>query len=137
MGSYNRVTLMGNLGNDVELRATATGGQPVSNFSIATNEGWTDKEGVRQERTEWHRIVVFGPQAALCAKYLGKGSSCLVEGRLQTREWLDKDGVAHLQTEVVASSVQFLTRKKGAAADVGGATGEVPAESSGGAAASP
>ena len=111
MASLNRVMLMGYLGNDVDVRATATG-LPVANFSLATNEAWTDKEGQRQERVEWHRVVVFGPQAALCGRYLGKGSACLVEGRLQTREWVDKEEQARQQTEVVASTVQFLSRRK-------------------------
>jgi single-strand DNA-binding protein len=122
MLSVNRVMLVGHLGNEVELRATGAG-QPVANFSIATNETWMGKDGKRQERTEWHRIVVFGPQAEASAKYLGKGSACLVEGRIQSREWLDKENKPHLQTEVVASSVQFLSKRKGG----GDAAGETAA----------
>jgi single-strand DNA-binding protein len=107
MASVNRVTLIGNLGRDPELRYTKDG-QGVANFTVATNERWRDKQGSTQERTEWHRIVVWGKQGENCAQYLQKGRSVYVEGRLQTRDWEDKDGNKRQTTEIVAQSVQFL-----------------------------
>lgn len=106
-GGVNKVILIGNLGKDPEVRFTPSGAA-VSNFNIATNESWTDKSGQKQERTEWHRIVVWGKLAELCGEYLKKGRQCYVEGRLQTREWTDKEGKKNYTTEVVAQSVQFL-----------------------------
>lgn len=103
----NKAILIGNLGADPELKHTAGGGS-VCNFSIATNESWTDKAGKKQERTEWHRIVVWGRSADACAKYLGKGRPVYVEGRIQTRKWDDKNGVTRYITEIVAMHVQFL-----------------------------
>ena len=107
MASVNKVILIGNLGKDPELRYTQ-GGQGVCNFTLATNERWKDKEGQSQERTEWHRIVVWGKSAENCAQYLQKGRSCYVEGRLQTREWEDKEGVKKYTTEIVANEMQML-----------------------------
>ena len=112
MASVNRVILIGNLGRDPELRYTA-GGQPVASFSVATNERWNDREGKTQERTEWHRIVVWGKQGENCANYLQKGRTVYIEGRLQTREWEDKEGQKRQTTEVVAQTVQFLDRRDG------------------------
>jgi single-strand DNA-binding protein len=115
-GGVNKVILIGNLGRDPEVRFTP-GGQAVANFTIATNESWTDKQGQKQERTEWHRIVVWGKLAELCGEYLSKGRQCFVEGRLQTREWTDKEGKKNYTTEVVAQNVQFLgARGEGAGA---------------------
>ena len=85
-GSVNKVTLVGRLGADPEVRYTASG-TAVGNFSLATSEVWNDKEGQRQERTEWHRIVVWGKLAEIVGEYLGKGRQVYVEGRLQTRKW--------------------------------------------------
>jgi single-strand DNA-binding protein len=112
----NRVILIGNLGADPELRHTP-GGASVCNFSIATNESWTDKSGEKQERTEWHRIIVWGRMADACAKYLGKGRPVYVEGRLQTRKWDDKEGVTRYLTEIVAQHVQFLGGGNGSRRD--------------------
>lgn len=109
MSSHNHVTLAGNLGKDVEVRYT-TGGTAVANFRIATNENFTDSQGERRSRTEWHNVVVWGKQAEACRKYLKKGSKVLVAGRLQTREWEDKAQVKHNTTEVVAADVVFLDR---------------------------
>ena len=106
-GGVNKVILIGNLGADPEVRFTG-GGQAVANFRIATSESWKDKNGQLQERTEWHRIVVWGKQAELCGEYLKKGRQCYVEGRLQTREWTDKESKKNWTTEVVALSVRFL-----------------------------
>ena len=100
----NKVILVGNLGKDPEVRYTP-GGQAVANFTIATNENWTDKQGQKQERTEWHRIVVWGKTAELCGEYLSKGRQVYIEGRLQTREWTNKEGAKQYTTEVVASPV--------------------------------
>ena len=105
-GSVNKVVLIGNLGGDPEVRFTP-GGQAVANFNIATSESWTNKEGNREERTEWHRIVVWGKLAELCGEFLAKGRKVYVEGRLQTRSY-DKDGVTRYVTEIKAQDIQFL-----------------------------
>ncbi len=107
MASINKVILIGNLGKDPDVRYTP-GGAAVANFTIATNENWTNKEGSREERTEWHRIVAWGKIAELCGEYLSKGRTVYVEGRLQTRKWQDKDGQEKYTTEIVAQTVQFL-----------------------------
>jgi single-strand DNA-binding protein len=107
--SLNRVSLIGHLGQDPELRYLPTSGQPVTGFSIATDESFTGKDGNRQERVEWHNIVVFGKLAETCAKYLSKGRQLYVEGRLQTREFESKNGGGKRQrAEIVAQRVQFL-----------------------------
>jgi single-strand DNA-binding protein len=105
--SVNKAIIVGNLGRDVELRYTQSG-SAVANLNIATNEAWTDKNDQKQERTEWHRVTVWGRQAENCEKYLSKGSQVYVEGRIQTREYQDKDGVTKYATEIVAQTVQFL-----------------------------
>ncbi|HAR43610.1 MAG TPA: single-stranded DNA-binding protein, partial [Bdellovibrionales bacterium] len=88
--SVNKVILVGRLGQNPEVRYTPSGAA-VANFSVATNESWMDKSGQKQERTEWHRVVVWGKLADLCKQYLAKGRQVYVEGRLQTRQWQDKD----------------------------------------------
>ncbi|MGE5048426.1 MAG: single-stranded DNA-binding protein [Deltaproteobacteria bacterium] len=103
-GSVNKVILVGNLGRDPEVRYTPSG-QAVANFTVATNEAWTDKAGQKQERTEWHRVVVWGKAAENCGEYLSKGRQVYVEGRLQTREWTNKEGAKQYTTEVVANPV--------------------------------
>jgi len=112
MASVNKVILIGNLGRDPELRYTQ-GGQAVANFTLATTERFPTKDGERQERTEWHRIVAWARTAELCAQYLSKGRSVYVEGRLQTREWEDKEGQKRRTTEIVAQTVQFLGGRDG------------------------
>ena len=102
----NKVILIGRLGADPEVRYTANGGA-VANFNLATNESWTDKAGQKQEKTEWHRIVVWGKLGELCGQYLTKGRQAFVEGRLQTREWNDKDNAKRYTTEIVAQNIQF------------------------------
>jgi single-strand DNA-binding protein len=114
MAGVNKVILIGNLGAPPELRYTP-GGQAVANFRIATNEKWTDKGGQAQERTEWHRIVVWGKLAELCNQYLTKGRQVFVEGRLQTREWMDKENRKNYTTEIVAQQVTFLGGREGTA----------------------
>jgi len=103
----NKAILVGRLGADPELRYTPSQ-QPVANFHIATDERRTDKAGQKQERTEWHRIVVWGKQGELCKEYLTKGRAVLVEGRIQTRKWQDKQGETRYTTEILAERVQFL-----------------------------
>lgn len=117
-GGVNKVILVGNLGADPEVRFTPSG-QAVANFRIATSESWTDKSGQKQERTEWHRIVVWGKLGELCGEYLAKGRQCFVEGRLQTREWTDKENKKNYTTEVVATNVVFLGGRDGAGAGAG------------------
>ncbi len=99
--------MVGRLGQDPELRYTPSGAA-VCNFSLATSENWNDKSGQRQEKTEWHRIVVWGKLGEICNQYLAKGKEAFIEGRLQTRSWDDKNGVKKYMTEVNASNVQFL-----------------------------
>ncbi len=113
MAGLNKVMLIGNLGRDPELRYTQNG-QAVANFTLATNESWKNKSGEREERTEWHRIVVWGRQAEVARDYLAKGRQIFVEGRIQTREWEDKDGQKRYTTEVVATSFVMLGRRDGA-----------------------
>jgi single-strand DNA-binding protein len=108
MGSVNKVILIGNLGADPELKYTPSN-RPVCNLSLATNEVFKDKSGQRQERTEWHRVTVWGDQAENCNKYLAKGRTVYIEGRLQTRSWDDKEGKKRYSTEVVADRVVFLS----------------------------
>ncbi len=107
MASLNKVMLIGNLGDDPEVRYTASG-QAVATIRLATNERWTDKAGTSQERTEWHRVVVWGKQAEQCKEYLSKGRQIFVDGRLQTRDWTDKEGNKRYTTEIVARRVLFL-----------------------------
>jgi single-strand DNA-binding protein len=106
MGSVNKVILIGNLGADPELKYTPSS-RPLCNLRIATTEVYKDKSGQRQEKTEWHRVTVWGDQAENCSKYLAKGRSVYVEGRLQTRSY-DKEGQKHYATDVVADRVVFL-----------------------------
>ncbi len=107
-GSFNKVLLLGNLGGDPELRHTPSG-QSVANFNLATNDR-VQKDGNWEDRTEWHRIVVWGKLAERCNEYLKKGSSAFLEGRIQTRKWQDRDGGDRYTTEIVAFTVQFLSR---------------------------
>lgn len=125
--SVNKVILIGRLGQNPEIRFTPSGAA-VANFSVATNETWLDKSGQKQERTEWHRVVVWGKLAELCGQYLSKGRQAYVEGRLQTRQWQDKDGQTKYTTEVQAQTVQFLgaTAQPGANQSVGMGGGAQP-----------
>jgi single-strand DNA-binding protein len=107
MSGVNKVILIGRLGKDPEVRYTPSG-QAVANFSMATSENWTGKDGQKQERTEWHRIVVWGRLAELCKDYLRKGRQVYIDGKLQTRDWDDKDGKKRYTTEIIANTVQFL-----------------------------
>src|SRR6476660_5565015 len=123
MGSVNKVILVGNLGRDAELRYTP-GGAAVATLNLATTEVWNDKGGQRQEKTEWHRIVLWGKQAESLQEYLTKGKQSYVEGRLQTRQWDDKDGNKRYTTEIKADRITLLGGggggRGGASVDRGG-----------------
>jgi single-strand DNA-binding protein len=121
MGSVNKVILVGNLGADPELKYTPSN-RPLCNLRIATTDVFKDKSGQRQERTEWHRVTVWGDTAENCNKYLAKGRSVYVEGRLQTRSY-DKDGQKHYATDVVADRVVFLGSGGGGGEGRGGGGG--------------
>ena len=118
MASVNKVILLGNLGRDPETRYT-TGGDAVTNLRIATTETWKDKSGEKQEKTEWHTVVLFGRQAEIAGEYLKKGRSVYIEGRLQTRKYTDKEGVEKYSTEIVGDRMQLL----GGGRDAGGGGG--------------
>jgi single-strand DNA-binding protein len=121
MGSINKVILIGNLGADPELKYTPSS-RALCNLRIATTEVFKDKTGQRQEKTEWHRVTVWGDQAENCSKYLAKGRSVYVEGKLQTRTY-DKEGQKHYATDIVADRVVFLGSGGGAGAGAGGGGG--------------
>ena len=111
--SVNKTFLIGNLGADPEMNYTDDG-KSVCNFRIATNERWNDKEtGEKREKTEWHRIVVWGKQGEHCAQYLKKGRQCHIDGHIQTRDWDDRDGNKRYTTEIVGERVTFLGGKNG------------------------
>lgn len=120
MSGVNKVIIVGRLGADPEVK-TVSNGNNVARLSVATSENWVDKDGQKQERTEWHRIVVWGKLADLCGKYLTKGRQVYLEGRLQTRSWEDQQGQKKYTTEVVASTIQFLGGNN--QAEAGGGTG--------------
>jgi single-strand DNA-binding protein len=127
MASVNKVLLIGNLGRDPEVRYT-TGGNPVANFTMATTDRWNDPAtGEKKERTEWHRIVVWGKQAEIAGEYLRKGRQVYVEGSLQTREWTDREGNKKYTTEVRAQRFQMLGRRDDAPVPVAGGQKEAPA----------
>jgi single-strand DNA-binding protein len=107
MASVNKVILVGNLGADPEVRYTSNG-QAVTELRMATSEQWTDKDGQRQERTEWHAVSVWGKTAELCGQHLAKGRSVYVEGRLESREYTDKEGIKRKVWEIRADKVTFL-----------------------------
>ncbi len=131
MSGVNKVIIVGRLGTDPELRYTP-GGQAVAKLSVATSENWNDKQGQKQERTEWHRVVVWGKLAEVCGQHLSKGRQVYVEGRLQTRSWDDKtSGQKKYATEIVANTVQFLGAATGGAAGAGVASRGPEAEASG------
>jgi len=112
MGSVNKAIIVGNLGADPDVRTTQSG-QIVATLSIATSESWNDNDGNRQEKTEWHRVVVWGKQAESCQRFLSKGRKVYVEGKLQTRKWQDKEsGQDRYSTEIVARNVTFLDSAK-------------------------
>lgn len=107
MAGVNKAILVGRLGKDPEIKYTPSG-TAVTNFTMATSENFKDKDGQKQERTEWHRIVAFGKLAEICGEYLAKGKQVYIEGRIQTRSWDDKNGNKRYTTEIVANSMQML-----------------------------
>lgn len=107
MAGVNKVILVGNLGADPEMRYTP-GGMAVANFKLATSESFKDKEGNKQTKTEWHKVVAFNKLAEICGEYLSKGKQVYIEGKIQTRSWDDKDGNKKYTTEIVANSMQML-----------------------------
>ncbi len=124
-GGVNKVILVGNLGSDPEIRNIPSGAA-VCEFRLATNESWTGKDGQKQDRTEWHRVVVWGRRAETCGKYLSKGRQVYLEGRLRTRSWEDKEGNKRYTTEIVANDVQFLGGGSGGAGGGRGGDGPPP-----------
>lgn len=112
MGSVNKVILIGNLGRDPEVRYTQ-GGAAVANFTLATNEVWNDKSGARQERTEWHRIVVWGKTAEIAKEHLSKGKQVYIEGSIQTRQWDDREGNKRTTVEIKAQRLVLIGRGGG------------------------
>lgn len=111
MASVCKVIILGSLGKDPEIR-NGSDGSSIVTISVATSENWKDKSGEKQERTEWHRIVIFGKLAEIAGKYLQKGSSAYFEGTLRTRKWEDKTGVDRYTTEIIADKMQMLSRSQ-------------------------
>lgn len=122
MASVNKVILIGRLGNQPELRYTSSN-KAVTELRLATTDTWNDQAGNRQEKTEWHSVVVWGKTAENCERYLAKGREVYIEGRLQTRDYQDKDGQKRYKTEVVADRVQFIGGAKGEGDRAGGGGG--------------
>ena len=132
MASVNKVIIIGNLGRDPETRYMPDGGA-ITNVSVATTEVWKDKNGEKQEKTEWHRVAFFGKLAEIAGEYLKKGSQVYVEGRLQTRKWQDKDGQDKYMTEIVANQMQMLGSRQGmGGGDRGGSDRGAPDAGEGG-----
>ena len=129
MASVNKVILIGNLGADPETR-TMPSGDMVANFNLATSERWTGKDGTKEEKTEWHRIVAFRKLAEICNGYLFKGKQVYIEGRLQTRKWEDRDGNMRYTTEVVAGQMVMLGSRdsEGSQGSSGRFEGQLPPE---------
>ncbi|MBI5047510.1 MAG: single-stranded DNA-binding protein [Deltaproteobacteria bacterium] len=130
MAGVNKAILVGRLGKDPEIKYMPSG-TAIANFTMATSENYKDKDGQKQERTEWHRIVAFGKLAEICGEYLAKGKQVYIEGRIQTRSWDDKDGNKKYMTEIVANTMQMLGKPEGtaagtAAADDNSVTSESP-----------
>lgn len=124
MASVNKVILVGNLGRDPEVRYMPNG-EAVCNFSIATTENWKDKSGVKQEKTEWHNIVMYRRLAEIAGEYLKKGRPVYVEGRLQTRKW-EKDGVTRYSTEIIGDQMQMLGGRDGGGTSYDGGQASSP-----------
>ncbi len=139
MASVNKVILIGNLGRDPEVRYMPSG-DAVANISIATTETWKDKNGEKQEKTEWHRVAMFGKTAEIAGEYLKKGSQVYIEGRLETRKWTDKEGQERYTTEIRADRMQMLGSRSGGSErmtppeDEAPRAAAAPAKKSGGAA---
>lgn len=134
MSNLNKVMLIGRLGRDPEIRYTRSGGA-VANIRMATTDFWRDRDGNKQERTEWHTVVAWGRLAETVQRFLKKGRLVYVEGRLQTRDWTDNQNVKRFRTEIVANTIQFLERMEAAGMQPGAGApagaGGPPAEDSG------
>lgn len=134
MKSINKATLIGHVGKQPEIRYTQ-GGAPVANFSLATNEYWTSNTGERQEKTEWHKIVAWGKLAEFCQEYIQKGSYLYIEGKIQTRNYEDRDGIKRYVTEIRALEIGMLDKKPGGAMSSGASDtagpsgGDIPVDS--------
>lgn len=124
--SVNKAILVGRLGRDPETRYTS-GGQAVSNFTVATDESYRDRSGERQKRTEWHRIVLWGKLAEIAQQYLKKGTMVYIEGRIQTRQWDDREGNKRTTVEIVGNVMRMLSTRAETAAAAAGATADVEA----------
>jgi single-strand DNA-binding protein len=127
MGSVNKVILLGNLGRDPELRYTPNG-SPVANFTMATNEVWKDKDGNKQEHTEWHRIVIFGKLAEIAGEYLRKGRQAYIEGSIRSRTYKDRDGNEKTASEIRADTLVMIGKAEGGSSEGARATSEKPPE---------
>lgn len=114
MASVNKVIILGNLGRDPEIRALSNG-ESVANLAVATTENWKDKDGNRQEKTEWHRVILYKRLAEIAGEYLAKGSQVYIEGRLETKKWTDKEGVEKFTTEIIGNELKMLGSPAGAA----------------------
>ncbi len=125
MSGVNKVILIGNLGADPELRYTPSG-RAVVNFNLATSRTWNNRDGEKQEETEWHRIVAWDKLAEICGEYLKKGAQTYVEGRLQTRSWEDKNGLKRYTTETVASEMRMLGSRQDAGSSDSSKSSEAP-----------
>lgn len=108
MASVNRVIILGNMGQDIEVRMTQSG-KTVGNISVCTNESWTQQDGTKQERAEWHKVVIYGQSAEYLAKYAQKGTTVYVEGKIQTRSWDDANGQKRYSTEIIAEDVKIVS----------------------------
>lgn len=116
MASVNKVILIGNIGKDPETRYMSNG-EAVTNITLATTDTWKDKNGEKQEKTEWHRVTMYRKLAEIAGKYLKKGQSVYIEGRLETRKWTDKQGVERYTTDIIASDMKMLGSKQTSSAD--------------------
>ena len=123
MSGINKVIIVGRLGTDPETKQVGANGGTVTRLNIATSETWVDREGQKQERTEWHKVSAWGKLAEICGKHLSKGRQVYVEGRLQTRSWEDQQGQKRYATEIVAQTVQFLGGPSERSSEGGGARG--------------
>ena len=125
MASVNKAIIVGNLGKDPEVRFTQSG-RAMARFTVATNETWMDQDNGRQERTEWHNIVVWGKQAELCGQYLSRGSQVYIEGRIETRKFEDKEGKERYFTDINARQVTFLGSRDGGGTRSGQSSDDEP-----------
>lgn len=119
MASVNKVILIGNLGKDPETRYMSNN-KAVTNITVATTDTWKDKNGDKQEKTEWHRVTLYRRLAEIAGEYLKKGKPVYIEGRLETRKWTDKEGVEHYTTAIIANDMKMLGGKPGGGSDSGG-----------------